>query len=270
MTEKKIEKNIKEIVKEVYSSIPTLPKTDQSSSNYVENNIKNNNSPKLTPWELFDKVKNSNSIHRLLLHGQAGTSKSTSACLISPNKHYSITLHEESCVAELIGHWIKKGEGYEFHYGVGSLAFRDGWLLVINEIDKASSSVLTILHALLDDKSIAHITLPTNETIKVHPDFRVVATMNDTPDILPPPLLDRFDVVLHIKSPHPEAIKSLSTNLQQIAINSYQTDNVSLSFRQIVAFDKLRTLYGEDIAAQLVFADKAVEILNVIKLGTRE
>lgn len=222
----------------------------------------------LNCWELFDKAIQLNTAHRILLYGAPGTGKTTSACLLG--KHYSITLHEESCAAELLGHWIKKGESYEYHYGSGILAFKNGDLLVLNEIDKVSSSVMTVLHCLLDDKRIAHITLPNNETIQSHSNFKVIATMNGLPEDISTPLLDRFDVIININQPHPKAVESLSTDLHTILKNSYSTDNPTVTFRKLATFDRMRKVYTPEIAGQLAFGKNYQELLSVIKLGERE
>lgn len=223
----------------------------------------------LANWQLFELATKQPDIHRILLYGAPGTGKSTAACRLG--KHYSVTLHEESCASELLGHWIKKGEGYEYHYGSGVLPFRDGNILVLNEIDKVSSSVMTILHALLDDKEIAHITLPTNETIHAHQSFKVVATMNGEPDELSEPLLDRFDAILKVTAPHPSAVARLSPFLQQICNNSYSTSNPAVSFRKLLTYDKLvKKGMDSSKAADLVFHNIASDVIAAIKLGVRE
>ena len=80
-------------------------------------------------------------------------------------KYFMVTLHEDSSVAELLGHWIPKGTEFTWHDGVAIRAWREGVPLVINEIDLASGPVMTFLHSILDDEELAHQTLPNGETV---------------------------------------------------------------------------------------------------------
>lgn len=224
-------------------------------------------------WEKFQTAVSIDGkhIHRMLLHGSPGTGKTSNAIKSQENgKFSSITLHEESCVSELLGHWIKKGDGYEYHYGAAIAPFKDGHLLVLNEIDKVSSSVMTTLHNLLDDREIAQLHLPNNEIIKCHPNFRVISTMNGIPQDLSEPLLDRFDVVIAIDTPHPHAINKLDTDLQSFTLKCYSTKDASITYRSIWNFNKLRKIVGDDTAGDLVFGLNKHEILATLKLGVRE
>ena len=249
-----------------------LPETSSLAESVFEGSEIKKEEKKMNCWEKFELSLSCNDIHRILLYGSPGTGKTSNAIRSRKDgKFSSITLHEESCVSELLGHWIKKGDGYEYHYGAAIAPFKEGHLLVLNEIDKVSSSVMTSLHNLLDDKEIAQIHLPNNETVKCHTNFTVISTMNGLPDDLSEPLLDRFDIVIKIDTPHPQAIEKLSPDLRDFTKRCYSTSDVSISYRSIYNFNKLRKSFrNDDIAGNLVFSENYNEILATIKLGVRE
>jgi len=232
---------------------------------------------KINGWNLFGKVAKAGAVHRSILYGKPGTGKTYNACKLATDKgeeYYSVTLNEESSVSEILGMWVPKGKEFVFQPGVAIRAWLEGKLLVINEIDKASGSVLTVLYAILDDKAIAGLTIPDNKgsfvNVKPAEGFRAIATMNGTLDDLPLALADRFDMRINITEPHPDAIALLPADLQQIARNAYSAKDTVVSMRDFIAFAKLREAVGSDDALAAVFGDKAAEMGAILKVGFRK
>ena len=219
-------------------------------------------------WNLFHKVTVTNDVTRILLYGKPGTGKTTQACKSGNNGFYTITLTEESSVSEILGMWIPKGNSFEWFNGIGIRAWIEGKVLVLNEIDHAPGSIVTICHALLDDKEIAAMTLPNGETVKPSIGFKAIATMNGGLSDLPLPLLDRFEIKLDITEPHPLAIKSLEPDLQELVKSAYSNKKLNITFREIVSFGKLRKIIGDD--AFCVFGSLANDVKTALKLGKRE
>lgn len=219
-------------------------------------------------WMLFNKITEEGNTKKILLYGKPGTSKTSKANACAGIKGcYNVTLTEESSIAEIVGMWIPQGNKFQWMDGVAIKAWKEGKLLVINEIDKASGSVLTILNSILDDKQVALLTLPSGETVSPQKGFRVIATMNGKIAELPESLLDRFDIKLEINQPCIEAISSLPEDLQALVYKAYSTDELSITFREIQSFAKHRKLLEDD--AFIVFGEIADDVRSALKLGSR-
>lgn len=198
-----------------------------------------------------------------LMYGPRGTGKTTMAVRTRPiGESYSITLTAEGSSAEIRGHYIQgKGE-FEWHDGPAVKAWREGALLVINEIDHASEDASNILHAILDDFEVARLTLPTNETVQPAEGFRVIATMNGTPDQLNEAVLDRFSLILPVNIPSDEMLDALTPEVRQVCERMYKEaasaglSEPSVTYRTLRAFDQLRKTLGDEKAALAVTVDK--------------
>lgn len=222
-------------------------------------------------WKLIAAVTVAGGAKKSLLYGPPGTGKTTAACRVGdPSEVYKVTLHEEMSAAELIGHFIPDGQEFKWHDGIAIKAWKNGARLVLDEIDRASGDVLTILYAVLDDPDVARLTLATGQTVKPQEGFTCIATMNGHPNDLPDALRDRFEVVIQVPDPHPGAIEALPQDLQVAARNTVnQTDPArSATMRQWQSFGKLRAAVGEEDAAQAVFGKRAEEVLDGLRIAS--
>jgi hypothetical protein len=148
-------------------------------------------------------------------------------------------------------------------------ALREGALLVINEITHASDDVFSFLLPLLEYPETARVTLPSNETVRPAPGFHCIATDNTSPDELPPALRDRFDAVLELREPHPEALAQLSEPLREVARRGFALDDARrLSLRGWLALDRLRHVLGLETACAVVFgAERGAQIHDALVLA---
>lgn len=219
-------------------------------------------------WELVEKVISHSRC--TLLYGPPSTGKSYCAHTVGlgGRKLYSVTLTEETPMAEIRGFFAPQGKKFQWNDGAGIRAWREGARLVLNEIDHAGADCLSFLLNLLDSPETATLTLPNGESLRPHPTFSIVATMNGRPEDLPEALQDRFPVSLEIKTVHPEGIKSLPEDLQQAASGSGTAEPCRrISLRSWKCFADLRGQIGDEAAAQAVFNSRAGDVLDGLKIA---
>ena len=221
-------------------------------------------------WDAIQAVL-SKGMH-VLLYGVPGVGKTHVASKTADGRPvYKVTLTEETAAAEMRGHYIPRGSEFVWHDGPGLMAWRNGGRLVADEIDRASGDLLTFMYGLLDDPSVAMLTLPSGESIKPMAGFQCIATTNcmELESALPPALLDRFSVRINIDELHPDALARLSPDLRLAAPATLKHEGVRrISYRQWSAFDGLRSATGDaDMAARAVFGDRATDVLNSIALA---
>jgi hypothetical protein len=217
------------------------------------------------------------SIHRVLLFGPAGTGKSSWAIgAFGRDNVERVTLHAQLPPEDLIGAMAlvarKGGTDTVWQDGPCIRAMRQGKVLVVDEIDQFSPETRTALHAILDDKSIAGITLPTGERVTPADGFCVIATTNARPDELPGPLLDRFDLVLLANRPAPGIFAGLPTGLGNLLARAYDKQvayawTPEVSVRSILALERLSNAIGYQDAAELIFGESATDILASIAVN---
>ena len=221
-------------------------------------------------WDLVNSVISHS--RTTLLYGLPGTGKSHAAhsADLGGRNLYSVTVTPETPAAELRGHYIPVGTEFKWQDGPAISAWRYGGRLVINEIDHAGGDALSFLLNCLDSAETACLTLPTGEMVKPHPNFQAVATMNGNPDQdLPSALRDRFPVCIEITEAHPAGIASLPQDLQAAAKGSVVATDPSrrLTLRAWLAFAALRSKVGAELAAQAVFAARAKDVLDALKIA---
>jgi MoxR-like ATPase len=205
-----------------------------------------------------------------LLYGPPGTGKTTVAMQSATDgkSPVSLTLTAETPAAELRGHYIPKGSEFVWQDGPAITAWRRGLCLVLNEINEASGDALTFLYALLDDPSMASITLPTGETVHPAPGFYCVATMNGQPSDLPPALLDRFLGRVLVDTPCESALKNVTLASAVLdTLGHDPTHPAKVSLRQARAFDLISSRLSQEMAAKAVFGDRHGEIIDALQIA---
>jgi MoxR-like ATPase len=217
-------------------------------------------------------------VARVLLYGPPGTGKTFAALKLGIAKGVSerLVCTEDLTTGEITGTWMPTGTGkWEWREGPAIRAWCSnagrGGRLVVDEVDRASGDALSTLLAITDSPESARWRNPeTGQWVKPGPDFSVVMTTNleDIEDI-PPALLDRFPVAIHIDRPHPNAVAALSDDLKAPALNASVGDgDRRVSLRQFYAFDQLRTSLGEQRAARIVFGEiSGRAILDALSIG---
>lgn len=89
-----------------------------------------------------------------------------------------INNHEHTDLQEYLGSYVTDASGkLEFHEGVLVKAVRNGYWIVLDELNLAPTEVLEALNRLLDDNRELFVP-ELQETIRAHPDFMLFATQN--------------------------------------------------------------------------------------------
>lgn len=125
-------------------------------------------------------------IYSLMFIGDSGTGKSTSARVLPArcgipytSINFSVNIEESDIIGSMIPNTMKTTpEEPEFVWqdGVLTRAVRNGYCIILEEINFARPGVLGKLNSLLDENR--QIDLPTGEVLIAHPNFRIIATCN--------------------------------------------------------------------------------------------
>jgi MoxR-like ATPase len=224
-----------------------------------------------TSWALVERVLASASVARAYLYGPPGVGKTFAAVRARAGgaRAYVVTLTQEMPSSELRGTWIPRGGELAWLDGPVVRAMREGGLVVINELLHASEDALSFLYPVLEMPETARLTLPTGETLQPAPGFRVIVTENHPPSELPPPLRDRFDVVLEIAEPHPKALEALSPELRTLARRSFALEeDRRVSVRGWLVLDRLQHELGLEDACLAVFGpERGSQIYDALLLA---
>jgi len=207
--------------------------------------------------------------HRVLLYGPPGTGKSSWAGSAFASVE-RVTLHAQMPPEDLIGSMAlvasKGGTNTVWQDGPAVRAMRNGSALVIDEIDQHSPELRCALHSILDDRSIAGITLPTGERVEPVEGYCVIATSNADPSQLPDALLNRFDLVMLANRPAPGILAKLPQGLASVLSRAYDRQYIArwippVSVRSILALARLAESTGMERAAELIFGESSTDIL---------
>lgn len=149
-----------------------------------------------------------------LVEGETSTAKTSSirflAALVGANV-VRLNLNGQTDTGELVGRYVPDGSGWRFAEGLVPTAMRNGWWVVLDEVNLAEPAVLERLNPCLE--RVPELTLtegpgtrfgPAGD-VPVHPDFRVFATMNPAAyagrSVLSEAWRDRF--VSHLSAERP-------------------------------------------------------------------
>lgn len=149
-------------------------------------------------------------IYSMAYVGESGTGKSTAA-RVMPTRcgfpyvsvNFSVNIEEADLFGAMIPNPEKKSaEDPEFVWqdGILTRAVRNGYCVVLEEINFARPGVLGKLNSLLDENR--QIDLANGEIVKAHPNFRIIATCNiayEGTNRFNKALINRFDDVTVFK-----------------------------------------------------------------------
>jgi len=216
-----------------------------------------------------------------LIIGDTGCGKTSIVQAIGKVKKQQVirfNLTGETTVDDFVGRkGLKAGETL-WEDGVLLKAMREGYWLIVDEINSALPEILFVLHPLLDDSKEVLVTNNENEIVKPHKDFRFFATMNPVDEYagtkeLNKAFKSRFDIVLQMGYPNStveqEIIMSRTkVSLEQAFVMVNLASRVrkmkekeeifyTLSTRDLIQWGNLTKNFGLDNALELSILNKS-------------
>ncbi len=223
-----------------------------------------------TDWDFVNRILACPMVRTVYLYGPPGIGKTYSAYNFgrTHNGVYPITLTQDTPASELRGFFVPHGDRFEWHDGPFTAAMRAGARLVINELSHASPDVQALLYPVLESAETAQLMLPTKEAVRPAQSFHVVCTDNEPPDDLPEALKDRFDTIIEITEPHPDALSLLESPLRRAALRclALQEDR-RVGLRGWLKVQQLQEELGLEVACSAVFGPRGAQIYEAIRLG---
>lgn len=149
-------------------------------------------------------------LYSMAFIGESGTGKSTAARVIPArcgipyiSVNFSVNIEEADLFGSMVPNSKKsKPEDPEFVWadGIITKAVRNGYCVILEELNFARPGVLGKLNSLLDENR--QIDLSTGEIVRAHPNFRIIATCNiayEGTNRFNKALINRFDDVTVFK-----------------------------------------------------------------------
>lgn len=148
----------------------------------------------------------------VLLIGETGVGKTSAIRYLAAKTSNSlrrVNVNGSMTAEDFVGQLLVNETGTYWKDGVLTEAMREGYWLVIDEINAASPEILFVLHSLLDDDRYIVLTdHPAREIVKPHANFRIFATMNPPERYagtkeMNKALLSRFAITITVPIPPP-------------------------------------------------------------------
>ena len=149
----------------------------------------------------------------VLLIGETGVGKTAAVRHIAAKTNTSlrrVNINGSMTAEDFVGQLLVNKDGTYWKDGVLTECMRNGYSIVLDEINAASAEILFVLHSLMDDDRYIVLTdHPQREIVRAHPDFRIFATMNPQERYagtqqLNKALLSRFALTLMVPIPPPD------------------------------------------------------------------
>lgn len=118
---------------------------------------------------------------RVMLTGHTGTGKSSTLQNIAANKKQPmIRVNADGHItsADFVGYMGVSKKETTWVDGILPLAVRNGYWLLIDEIDFAEANILSVLNYILEENGKLILKEKGHEVIEPHPNFRLMATAN--------------------------------------------------------------------------------------------
>lgn len=202
-------------------------------------------------WKIVDRALADTTL-QVGLAGPPGVGKTYRAFLagkrLKQKRIEKLQFHAEYSPAEAMGMYVPAGTKFAWEPGPVDLCYREGGLLILDEIAEASGPMKTYLLGLLDrgpGGTISYV----GRTFRQAAGYHVIATMNGYPDqgYLPEALLDRFDAWFLMYTPSPEQMALLDPDLRELCAFAYAEASdpmvgPPITFRMFMGYQKMRKI----------------------------
>lgn len=219
----------------------------------------------------------------VLLIGDTGTGKTSFIRFLAHhtnNGFRRLNLNGSTTADELVGHYVvdDKEKGMRWVDGVLLDAMKNGYWLLLDELNAGLPEVLFVLQSVLDDDKFLVVAEHEGEVITPHKDFRVFATMNPSLEYagtrdLNKALLSRFPVVIQTNYPdavheieiiksHVPSVKdedaSVMVRIAEEIRKGKKNNSINFicSTRELINWAKLTDAVGLKAAAELAVLNK--------------
>jgi cobaltochelatase CobS len=118
---------------------------------------------------------------RVMLIGHTGSGKTSFIEQVAARANYGVlraNMNGQTTIGDFVGFWTVKGGETIWVDGVLPVAMREGYWLIIDELDFAEPSILAVLTAVLEPNGRLLLKERGNEIVEPHPSFRLFATAN--------------------------------------------------------------------------------------------
>lgn len=118
---------------------------------------------------------------RVMLIGHTGSGKTSFIEQVAARTGHGVlraNMNGQTTIGDFVGFWTVKGGETVWVDGVLPIAMREGYWLIIDELDFAEPSILAVLTAVLEPNGSLLLKERGNEIVTPHPEFRLFATAN--------------------------------------------------------------------------------------------
>lgn len=212
---------------------------------------------------------------RVYLFGLQATGKTATPRLLWGRENVQkVELTDDDTPDTILGMMTLQDGSTVWQDGPAPIAYRTGATLTVNEFDMCSPSVKALVYGLLDDPGINSLRLPTGEVLQPKEGYTVVATSNESVDILPPALLSRFEVIINCSTPPKAALDTLKSPLLANYVADWYSGKaqevtlptLDFDLRRALAVKKLLPLVDNNLQDALYLAlgnaDQAAEVMS--------
>lgn len=202
-----------------------------------------------------------------LLIGETGSGKTSVIRHLANLTNHSfrrVNLNGQTNTDDLLGKWIIKDGSMIWSDGVLVEAMKNGYWLVLDELNSALPEVLFLLQSLLDDDKFIVMPEKNGEIVRPHKDFRLFATMNPAGNYvgvneLNKALLSRFPIVVNYAYIKPV----LEEKILKLHAKNTTAEDIS---RIVKAGGIIRTAYKEGTTS---YPFSTRDMIQLVELSTQ-